>query len=134
MRRGRPETLKSTDDASADSSAAEGELVTIELPPRPMLTLGLVMQMGEITAVQEDSPAAEAKIRPADFIDRITDASDAAADGDEPRTALTDPLTLPDDLRRMALDHQEVQLVVRPRDATATADRRPRTSSCRCAT
>jgi regulator of sigma E protease len=66
------------------------EILEIEVPPRPMRTLGLVMKMGKITAVQADSPAAAADIRAGDFI--------TAIDGQPP----ADPIRLPDELRRRA--------------------------------
>jgi len=78
---------------SVDSKGAEparGEQVTIEVPARPMKTLGLVMKMGKVTAVQDHSPAAAAGLREGDFITSI--------DGDAPG----DPLRLPDQLRRRA--------------------------------
>ncbi len=72
-----------------DSPAAT-ETLEIEVQPRPMRTLGLVMKMGKITAVQADSPAAAADIRAGDFI--------TAIDGQPP----ADPIRLPDELRRRA--------------------------------
>ena len=49
-----------------------------------MRTLGLVMKMGKITAVQADSPADEADLRAGDFI--------TAIDGQSPG----DPMRLPE--------------------------------------
>lgn len=43
----------------------------IPVPDNPMRTLGLVMQMGPVVAVQEGSPAAEAGLRTGDRIRRI---------------------------------------------------------------
>ncbi len=48
-----------------------GEEKTMTIGPRPLQRLGLVMEIGKITAVQQGSPAAEAGIRPGDFIDQI---------------------------------------------------------------
>jgi regulator of sigma E protease len=62
------------------------ERVTTTLGPRPMRTLGLVMNMGEITAVQAGSPAEKAGIKAGDQIAQI--------DGRDPG----DPLTLSDRL------------------------------------
>ncbi len=79
--------------AEKDSPQGEEKIVKhvdIEVPPRPMRTLGLVMKMGKITAVQAQSPAAEADLRPDDFIVSI--------DGQPP----ADPLRLPELLRRRA--------------------------------
>ena len=61
--------------------------ITIQLPPDPMHDLGLVMEMGPISAVQEDSPAAAAGLQPGDVI-RAIDGQPAG-----------DPLTLPYRLR-----------------------------------
>jgi regulator of sigma E protease len=77
--------VKESKDASTTAETLE-----IEVPPRPMRTLGLVMKMGKITAVQADSPAAAADIRAGDFI--------TAIDGQPP----ADPIRLPDELRRRA--------------------------------
>jgi regulator of sigma E protease len=75
---------------AGSQGAAKPELVEIDVTPRPMRTLGLVMKMGKITAVQRHSPAEAAGIRPGDFITSV--------DGQEPG----DPMRLPDRLRRRA--------------------------------
>lgn len=62
------------------------ERIAVAVPPRPMRTLGLVMNLGEITAIQANSPAAKAGLQPGDQIMLI--------DGQDPG----DPLTLPDRL------------------------------------
>ena len=72
--------------------------ITIEVPPSPMRRLGLVMEMGPVVAVQADSPAARAGIKPGDRI--------RAIDGQPPG----DPMTLPDRLRRLA--HQKSQITI----------------------
>jgi regulator of sigma E protease len=66
------------------------ETVVIEVAPRPMRELGLVMEIGEISAVQKGSPAAKAGIKVGDLITKI--------DGQSPG----DPMTLPERLRRRA--------------------------------
>ena len=81
--------LKVTVERSAGDGTSP-ERLTIELLPRPMKRLGLVMGMGQITAVQENSPAAAAGIKPGDLISKI--------DGQAPG----DPMTLPDRLRQLA--------------------------------
>jgi regulator of sigma E protease len=78
------------------------EQLEIAVAPRPMRTLGLVMTMGEITAVQMGSPAAEAGLRPGDLIETI--------DGQQPG----DPLRLAEELRKRA--GQKISLVVARRD------------------
>ena len=88
------ETLRfGIERAEKDSPQGEEKAVKhvdIEVPPRPMRTFGLVMKMGKIVAVQAQSPAAEADLRPDDFIVSI--------DGQPP----ADPLRLPELLRRRA--------------------------------
>jgi regulator of sigma E protease len=76
--------------ASRENDSATGQRVDIEVSARPMRTLGLVMKMGKITAVQDNSPAVAAGLRPDDFITTI----DAQPVGD--------PMRLPDLLRRRA--------------------------------
>ncbi len=51
----------------SDGSEAEKEL-TIEVPTRPMRRLGLVMETGDIDAVQANSPAEKAGLKPGDRI------------------------------------------------------------------
>lgn len=92
--------------------------VAVEVPPQPLRSLGLVMQMGKVTAIQENSPADKAGIKAGDYIDRIADASDEAS----PSDALTDPLLIPEHLRRMAADAREVKIRLRP--ATSDAEGR----------
>ncbi|NLE36566.1 MAG: PDZ domain-containing protein, partial [Pirellulaceae bacterium] len=62
------------------------ERLTMTVAPRPMRRVGMVMKMGPVFAVQDDSPAARAGIEAGDLI--------AAIDG-EP---LGDPMTLADRL------------------------------------
>lgn len=84
-----------------------GEMVKISLAPRPRKTLGIVMNMGPVAAVQDHSPAA-GKLKPGDVIERIT-----VAGGAENDAPLDDPMTLPDDLRRLAEEGREVELAVK---------------------
>ncbi|MGD9720833.1 MAG: site-2 protease family protein [Pirellulales bacterium] len=82
---------KKTDEQNAATAeSAAPQRVEINVPPRPMRTLGLVMKMGKITAVQDHSPAAAAGLREGDFITMV----DGAPPGD--------PMRLPDVLRRRA--------------------------------
>ena len=88
-------TVKAAADKTGAKPAAKDEppettRVEIEVAPRPMRTLGLVMKMGKITAVQAKSPAAAAGLRENDFI--------TAIDGQPPG----DPLRLPAVLARRA--------------------------------
>ncbi|MEX2111961.1 MAG: site-2 protease family protein [Pirellulales bacterium] len=77
-------------ETTAEPAPVAAQQVEIDVPPRPMRTLGLVMKMGTIAAVQANSPAAAAGLREGDFI--------ASIDGEPPG----DPLRLPDVLRRRA--------------------------------
>jgi S1-C subfamily serine protease len=69
----------------------KGAAVTVELPPQPAESTGLVMGCGPIKAVQDDSPAAAAGIVPGDILKSV--------DG-EP---IGDPLTLDERLREREL-------------------------------
>lgn len=72
------------------SGKAEPQELLITVGRNPMRDLGLVMQMGAITVVQANSPAAEAGLQEGDFIAKI--------DGQSPG----DPMTLPERLRQRA--------------------------------
>lgn len=87
-------------EAGDPSQGPRTERITVELPPRPMRRLGLVMEMGPVVAVQPDSPAEEAGIRPGDVIQTVNG---------EPAG---DPMTLPDRLRRLARTDGSVSLGV----------------------
>jgi regulator of sigma E protease len=88
-------------DEPADSKAAKPanrQLATIEVGPQPMRRLGLIMEMGPIVAVQDNSPALKAGIQPGDVVESV----DGRPAGD--------PLTLSDRLGRRA--GQKVALTV----------------------
>jgi len=103
-----------------------GELIKTTIAPRPERTLGLVMQMGKVVAVQENSPAAAAKIQAGDFIEGVDDAADRPSESAAPATS-HDPMKLPEDLRRLADERSEVKLRLRRdarREATTGAEGR----------
>lgn len=54
-----------------DDQDKPAEKIPAEVAPRPRRTLGLVMKVGKITAVQANSPAAQAGLEAGDFIDQI---------------------------------------------------------------
>ncbi len=84
-------TVERAADESDGASTAETRPVSTAVARNHMRSLGLVMQMGPVTAVQVGSPAAAAGIVPGDVIRKI--------DG-EP---VADAMTLPGELRRRAL-------------------------------
>lgn len=77
-------------DGKKRDDVETSKLVNITVPPQTMRTLGMAMAMGEIAAIQNDSPAAQAGIKVRDRILKI--------DG----KAIDDPMALPDRLRRRA--------------------------------
>ncbi len=91
------------------TSGETTQKVTIEVPPRPLKSLGLTMKIGPITAVQANSPAAEAGIKAGDFIESI--------DGKSPND--WDPMTLDDRLREVVGETIPIA-VSRPADTGKT--------------
>ncbi len=91
------------DRSQADTSKLEQ--VTIQVAPAPMRTLGLVMQMGPIAAIQANSPAATSPLKPGDILQQI--------DG-EP---VGDPMTLPDRLASKAKDRATIRMSVLSKNA-----------------
>ena len=81
----------------ADGEAKATEEITMEVAPEPMRWLGLVMQMGPIHAIQDHSPAANAAEPAFRLGDRIVSVVD-----DQGYRWDDDPMTLPDQLRRLA--------------------------------
>ena len=67
-----------------------GERISAVVAPRPIQSLGLVMQMGPIMAVQGDSPAARAGLRAGDRLLAINN------------QPIDDPMRLSDELRKRA--------------------------------
>ncbi len=75
-----------TIERESNNAGSKPQRVAIPVDPNPMRTLGLVMKMGEITALQKDSPAQAAEIKPGDLICK-TDTN-----------IVSDPMTLPNQL------------------------------------
>jgi regulator of sigma E protease len=91
---------KKTDAGDAGSQADDRqttEIISISLPPQPMRILapGLEMTLGAISAIQVDSPAANAGLQVGDLIRKIND---------EP---VGDPMFLPERIRKMSLKSSE---------------------------
>ena len=96
-----------------------GREVTITVAPRPMLRLGLVMEMGKIIAVEQGTEASKKGIRPDDFIDDVTYADDsAAAEAAERDGVFDDPLAWPELLRRLAEQNRSIRLKLRRASAS----------------
>ncbi len=81
--------LRAEKDAHGKPTGVK-ERLSIPVEPNPMRSLGLVMAMGKVTAVQANSPAVAAGIRPEDRITEI--------DG----LPVGDPMRLPDRLAKLA--------------------------------
>ena len=81
----------------------ETKILNVDIPAIPMQTLGLVMKFGEITAVQDDSPAKAAGIEAGD---RLVKVDGREVGGDKP----LDPLTLPKELAERASETIQLTL------------------------
>jgi len=73
--------------AKGKEPAVAAEELAVTVAPRPMMDLGVVMEMGDIAAVQSGSPAEKAGLMPGDMIHRI--------DGEMPGDPLSIPARLP---------------------------------------
>ncbi len=96
------------EESPSDAPTATRQ-ITIQVAPQPMRRLGLVMQMGPITAIQDDSPAARAGIRPGDRI-RLVDGRHC------------DPITLPNQIRRLAQEKEKITLTIQRPGKTEPVD------------
>jgi regulator of sigma E protease len=113
----------------AESEPVKTELLRFELPVQQMRNFGLVMQMGPVTVVQDNSPAAKAGIRPGDRIVAVDNrptspqaTSDASSGGAESDAgASIDPVLLPEYLTQAALEGREVEFSLR-RGANAKSE------------
>ena len=54
-----------------EKAEAKPQELTVSVPPAPLQTVGLVMQMGPIVAIQAGSPAAEAHLQEGDLIQEV---------------------------------------------------------------
>ena len=94
------ERASTTAGDNAEAPGTNAETFTAEVAPEPMRRVGLVMAMGPITSIQADSPASKAGLKVGDRIVALDD------------TPAGDPLTLPDRLRRLALESPEATLKI----------------------
>ncbi len=97
-------------ESESGNGAVKTNLLSFEVPPQPMRELGLVMNMGPVTALQTDSPAVKAGMKEGDLIVQV--------DGKPMAVSVEDlsgwtPLTLPQYLDKAAREGREVELKVR---------------------
>jgi regulator of sigma E protease len=108
------------DLSKTKSTTGETAEFTFEVAARPLETLGLVMKMGPITAVQPNSPAAKAGLAAGDVITSVNGHNL----GDAKTLADWEPDTLSERLRLAALAGETLQLTVdragKPVDVTVT--------------
>ncbi len=78
---------------AADAKSAPAKELTIQVAPAPLRELGLAMEFGPVSGVQDNSPAKAAGIQKGDRLKSINTGGASAA--------LGDPLTLPERLRRL---------------------------------
>jgi len=99
-------TVERAEEEVAGRPTEKNRRVTIEVQPNLMRTVGLVMKMGEITALQAGSPALAAGLRPGDLIVKV--------DG----KPVGDPLRLPEQVKasgktvNLSIRRKEKNLVV----------------------
>jgi regulator of sigma E protease len=105
-------------DATNDKAKDASRELTFEVPPQALRRFDFEMQMGPITAVQNDSPAAKAGLVTGDLI-KLVDGRKAG----EGATAaeIWTPQTLPDYLSRAAKEGRDVKLTV----VRAAQDQKP---------
>jgi regulator of sigma E protease len=97
-----------------DAPSVGGEEVTISVQPRPRRGLGLMMEKGQIVAVQKGTQAAKKGIQAGDFIDEVSQADDStAAQAAETEGVFDDPMAWPEQLRRLSEQNRAIRLKVR---------------------
>lgn len=96
-----------------------GEEKTIEVRPKSLFRVGLAMKAGPVSAVQANSPAAKAGMKPGDLIVKINGKSvGTAADGD----TSWDPVLLPNDLARLARTGETISITIRRNGEEASTE------------
>src|SRR5690606_36694759 len=97
-------TIEVTVERPGDDESDQPQRLNIVVAPNPMQRLGLVMKMGEITAVRPGSPAAAAGLKPGQRSTRIV-----VSDSDQ--EVPLDPVVLPLVLRQLAGSKVDVTVV-----------------------
>ncbi len=64
-------TVSRSGPAGKPKTGAAPEIIQIKLPPAPVKTLGLRLELGKITAIRKDSPAAKAGLKVGDRLVKI---------------------------------------------------------------
>ena len=91
-----------------------GEVLQIEVQPRPMKRFGLVMERGKVAAIEIGSPADKVGIKAGDFVEKFSIEGISATELEAlPEDTFTDPLTLPPQLQKMADKDWSVALTIR---------------------
>lgn len=80
---------------SSDGLASSEEEVVVRVGPQPIRRLGLILEMGPLVAIQDDSPAQRAGLLPGDVLSTVDD------------QPVGDPLTLPERLRRRSQEQPQ---------------------------
>jgi len=104
-----------TESGGAESDGTETEEVTVEVARNPMKRLGLIMEMGQICAIQADAPEAVREgIQLGDRILRFTteppQPAETDSDGEAADEGPLDPMTFPEQLRKEAAKHAEARV------------------------
>jgi regulator of sigma E protease len=100
---------KSVAQSGAEVQMPATQELVFEVPMQPFRQFGLVLKMGPIAAVQKNSPAETVGLKPGDRI-LLVDGK-PMADAAENQNSWT-ALTLPELLRRAAVEGREVEFVV----------------------
>jgi regulator of sigma E protease len=96
---------------------ADGGEEDLVLPPACHVSLGVRMQMGQVTGIRDNSPAVEADVHEGDILTKVV-LKDAAGEtktfalGEGNPADLIDPVRLPWELRRWAYAHERVEAIL----------------------
>jgi regulator of sigma E protease len=107
-------TVRRAVDKESEQDPASGEVVSFDVDPNPLKTVGLAMKFGPIVALQDGSPAVKAGLQVGDQLLNING---------EP---VGDPLTLSQRLRKFAGDQQLLTVSFARGDETREVQIQPR--------